>query len=102
MMVVIVMKAMLYNIIMVYTRRCSTHSYTTDYIYKIYINVLDSRCSVLTSLACDSILQPRARMIRETIFDLEFVSDCFPDDRETISWRSKLVNTLHLESNTFI
>ncbi len=44
------------------------------------MNVLDSRCSALTSLVYDSILQPRARMIRETIFDLEFVSDCFPDD----------------------
>ncbi len=44
------------------------------------MNVLDSRCSVLTSLVYDSILQPRARMILETIFDLEFVSDCFPGD----------------------
>ncbi len=44
------------------------------------MNVLDLRCSVLTSLVYDSIPQPRARMIRETIFDLEFISDCFPDD----------------------
>ena len=49
------------------------------YTCKSYMNVLDSRCSVLTSsLVYDSILQPRARMIRETIlFDLEFVSESF-------------------------
>jgi hypothetical protein len=44
------------------------------------MNVLDSRCSVLTSLVYDFILKPRARMIQETIFGLEFVSDCFLDD----------------------
>ncbi len=72
------------------------------------MNVLDSRCSVLTSLVYDSILQPRARMIRETIsiFDFEFVSDCFPDDPGNYILYPGVPNLSirysHLESNTFI
>ena len=60
------------------------------------MNVLDSRCSVLTSLVIFNISH-------EQIPNLDFVLN-LPSrmSRYQIGSDTKLVNTLHLESNTFI